>query len=167
MDVYGRRGLRIGDLHGRVSVTPRELKTFKVRRGDVFFTRTSETADEVGITAVMLDDPQDTVFSGFVLRARPKDESLEDAFKQYCFSTFRVRQQIVTQATETTRALTNGRYLSSVVIARPPKPEQVAIATVLSDMDAEIAALERRRDKTQAVKQGMMQQLITGRVRLI
>ena len=45
--------------------------------------------------------------------------------------------------------------------------EQRAIAAVLSDMDAEIAALERRRDKTLVVKQGMMQQLLTGRVRLI
>lgn len=49
-----------------------------------------------------------------------------------------------------------------------PKPdEQFAIATVLSDMDAEIAALEARRDKTRAIKQGMMQQLLTGRVRLV
>jgi type I restriction enzyme S subunit len=48
----------------------------------------------------------------------------------------------------------------------PPLPEQHAIATVLSDMDAEIAALEQRRDKTRAIKLGMMQQLLTGRVRL-
>jgi type I restriction enzyme S subunit len=47
----------------------------------------------------------------------------------------------------------------------PPLPEQRAIAAVLSDMDAEIAALERRRDKTRAIKQGMMQQLLTGRRR--
>ena len=45
--------------------------------------------------------------------------------------------------------------------------EQRAIATILSDMDTEIAALERRRDKTHAVKQSMMQQLLTGRVRLV
>ena len=45
--------------------------------------------------------------------------------------------------------------------------EQRAIAAILSDMDAEIAALEQRRDKTRAVKQGMMQQLLTGRVRLV
>ena len=43
----------------------------------------------------------------------------------------------------------------------------VTIATVLSDMDAEIAALEQRRDKTIAIKQGMMQQLLTGKVRLV
>ena len=45
--------------------------------------------------------------------------------------------------------------------------EQHAIAAILSDMDAEIAALERRRDKTHAIKQGMMQELLTGRVRLV
>ncbi|MBK8889216.1 MAG: restriction endonuclease subunit S [Dechloromonas sp.] len=45
--------------------------------------------------------------------------------------------------------------------------EQTAIATVLSDMDAELAALEARRDKTRALKQGMMQELLTGRIRLI
>ena len=49
----------------------------------------------------------------------------------------------------------------------PPLREQNAIASVLSDMDAEIAALEQRRDKTRAIKQGMMQQLLTGRVRLV
>ncbi len=44
--------------------------------------------------------------------------------------------------------------------------EQTAIAQVLTDMDAELAALERRRDKTRALKQGMMQELLTGRIRL-
>jgi type I restriction enzyme S subunit len=45
--------------------------------------------------------------------------------------------------------------------------EQTAIATVLSDMDAELVALEARRDKTRALKQGMMQELLTGRIRLV
>lgn len=51
-------------------------------------------------------------------------------------------------------------------LCAPDYDEQHAIAAVLSDMDAEIAALEKRRDKTRAIKQGMMQQLLTGRVRL-
>lgn len=45
--------------------------------------------------------------------------------------------------------------------------EQSAIATILSDMDAELTALEARRDKTRALKQGMMQELLTGRIRLV
>lgn len=49
----------------------------------------------------------------------------------------------------------------------PPLEEQRSIATILSDMDTEITALETRRAKTQAIKQGMMQELLTGRTRLI
>lgn len=49
----------------------------------------------------------------------------------------------------------------------PSLPEQTAIAAVLSDMDAEIAALEAKRDKTRTLQQGMMQELLTGRIRLI
>lgn len=49
----------------------------------------------------------------------------------------------------------------------PSLAEQTAIAAILSDMDAEIAALERRRDKTKLLKQGMMQELLTGRIRLV
>ena len=56
---------------------------------------------------------------------------------------------------------------NSYNVALPQYNEQTAIAAVLSDMDAEIAALEHRRDKARTIKQGMMQQLLTGRVRLI
>lgn len=47
------------------------------------------------------------------------------------------------------------------------KQEQTAIATILSDMDSELAALEQQRDKTRDLKQGMMQELLTGRIRLV
>ena len=60
----------------------------------------------------------------------------------------------------------NARTIESIAVSIPSLPEQQAIATVLSDMDAEIAALERRLDKTRAIKQGMMQQLLTGSIRL-
>jgi type I restriction enzyme S subunit len=56
--------------------------------------------------------------------------------------------------------------MQNLEVRFPKVDEQTAIATVLSDMDAENAALERRRDKTRAIKQGMMQQLLTGRIRL-
>ena len=57
---------------------------------------------------------------------------------------------------------------SNFVLYMPPsKAEQIAIATILSDMDAEIEALETKRAKYEQVKQGMMQQLLTGKIRLI
>ncbi|MEY4245264.1 MAG: hypothetical protein RLZZ245_2849 [Verrucomicrobiota bacterium] len=61
----------------------------------------------------------------------------------------------------------NLRIIKAILIPFPPIPEQTAIATLLSEMDAELAALEQRRDKTRALKQGMMQELLTGRTRLL
>lgn len=56
---------------------------------------------------------------------------------------------------------------SKIHVTLPPIDEQVAVVAVLNDVESEIAALEKRRDKTRAIKQGMMQQLLTGRVRLV
>ena len=61
----------------------------------------------------------------------------------------------------------NGTVLAQIPLSMPTLDEQTAIATVLSDMDAELATLEARRDKTHALKQGMMQELLTGRTRLV
>ena len=166
MDVFECPGLTSGDLRGRVSLTPDEIKNYQVLKGDVLFTRTSETAEEVGVASVMLESPRDTVFSGFVLRARPRDGHLENSYKQFCFAARSVRSQIVSRATYTTRALTNGRSLSAVRIAVPPKIEQRAIAAVLSDVDELIGSLEALIAKKRAIKRAAMQELLTGRTRL-
>ena len=60
----------------------------------------------------------------------------------------------------------NARTIEAIELKIPPAGEQTAIAAILSDMDAEIAALEARRDKARRIKQGMMQELLTGRTRL-
>ena len=166
MDVFERPGLKSADISGRVTLSPDEINSFEVRRGDVFFTRTSETVEDVGVAAAMLDDPCNTVFSGFVLRARPRDDRLDDEYKQYCFASRSVRSQIVSNATYTTRALTNGKVLSSVKMPVPPLPEQRAIAAALSDLDGLLNALDALIGKKQSVKQAAMQQLLTGRTRL-
>jgi len=57
--------------------------------------------------------------------------------------------------------------LRKLSITLPSVPEQSAIAAVLSDMDAELAALEARRDKTRDLKHAMMQELLTGKKRLM
>jgi type I restriction enzyme S subunit len=58
------------------------------------------------------------------------------------------------------------KVVKNIEFKLPPIKEQQAIAEFLSDMDAEITALEARRTKTQAIKQGMMQELLTGKTRL-
>ena len=57
--------------------------------------------------------------------------------------------------------------VKTIEVSLPSLTEQTAIAEVLSDMDAELAALEQKRDKTRLLKQGMMQELLTGRTRLV
>ena len=61
----------------------------------------------------------------------------------------------------------NKESLKIIEVTLPPLPEQTAIATVLSEMDGELAVLEQRREKTRALKQAMMQELLTGRTRLV
>jgi type I restriction enzyme, S subunit len=166
MDVFKRPCLRVEDILGCVDVNARELRAYEVRQGDVFFTRTSETVEEIGVSSVMLDEPEDTVFSGFVLRARPTDQSLDNQFKGYCFAARYFRQQVTARASYTTRALTNGRSLSAALLARPPFPEQRAIAAALSDVDALLGGLTRLIAKKRDLKQAAMQQLLTGQTRL-
>lgn len=166
MDVFGQPGLRAAQIAGRVEVTKAEREAYEVRKGDVFFTRTSETVDEIGVAAAMLDPMKDAVYSGFVLRARPKDASLDDPFKAHCFSPRYFRQQVIARATYTTRALTNGRSLSAAILARPPVPEQKAIAKALSDVDVLIGSLSRLLAKKHDLRQGVMQRLLTGQTRL-
>ena len=166
MDVYSKRGLSHREIKGLVDVTKAELKAYEVRKGDVFFTRTSETVDEVGISSILLDDSADTVFSGFVLRGRAQDTCLVDEYKKYCFASNGFRRQIIATSSYTTRALTNGRLLSAISMPVPPKPEQTAIAAALSNIDALLAKLNTLIAKKRYIKQATMQQLLTGQTRL-
>lgn len=165
-DVYKNRGLKKADIRGKVCLTPDEIHRFDVRKNDVFFTRTSETPDEVGMSAVLLEDVENGVFSGFVLRGRPKNDMFVLEYCKYCFSTEAVRNAIITGCTYTTRALTNGKQLSAIELPVPPKPEQEAIAEALSDIDTLIVNLEKLIAKKKAIKQGAMQELLTGKRRL-
>lgn len=78
-----------------------------------------------------------------------------------------VKRQIDTLLTGSNYPAINSGDVRALEIPIPNYKEQVAIACVLSDMDAELESLEQRREKTRAIKQGMMQELLTGRTRLI
>ena len=166
MDVYKSGAIQPYNIAGKVFVTSDEIRNYSAIKGDVFFTRTSETVEEIGLSSVLIDDIEDAVFSGFVLRARLKKKTLENSYMKYCFRSKSTRNQIQGTASYTTRALTNGKLLSNVLIPIPPKKEQNAIATALSDVDNLIQSLEKFIAKKEAVKTGTMQQLLTGKTRL-
>jgi type I restriction enzyme, S subunit len=166
MDVF-RGGIVAGSgIHGRVDVSSDERANFGVDSGDALFTRTSETREEIGLAAIVGDVAQGTVFSGFVLRARPRNDRLRPSFAAWWLRAPEIRKQIVSTASYTTRALTNGKLLGRVC-SRIPKPsEQDAISGVLDAMYEDIKALEARVTKARQIKEGMIQELLSGRIRL-
>ena len=167
MDVMRQPVITVGVVNGLVTLTRDEINRFSARRGDIFFTRTSETVEEVGTAAVLVDDIRDATFSGFVLRGRPKSPLVNSTFLAMQFQLVQIRKQVTATASYTTRALTNGRALGQVTVMMPDPLEQAAIVEVITDTDVEITALERRIRVARAIKQGMMQELLTGRTRLV
>ena len=161
MDVYRNSGICNQDIQGKVFLNSTELKSFEVKKGDVLFTRTSETPEEIGLSAVILDEVFKTTFSGFLLRARPINELFDLNFCKYCFDNNAVRIQIKSKSTYTTRALTNGRVLSNIQIPLPPLSEQEIIAEVLSDTDFWIESTEALLAKKRQIKKGAMLKLLS------
>ncbi|MCM1357058.1 MAG: restriction endonuclease subunit S [Prevotella sp.] len=134
-DVYKNRWLAKDSFSGLVDVTPNEIKRYSAKKGDVFFTRTSETKEDIGMSSTLIEDVPDCVFSGFVLRARPITTLLIPKFCAYYFSTHNVRSQIIKYASFTTRATTTGEKLSKINIPIPPIEEQVRIVKILYKFD--------------------------------
>ena len=166
MDVYKHPAIKKKYVQGRVTLSHQELDRFRVLKGDVFFTRTSETPEEVGMSATLLEDIPNCSFSGFVLRARPLTDLLIPEYCVYAFTAKEIRASIIKNCTYTTRALTNGRVLASLKLPIPSLAEQQRIASALSDADALVAELDVLIEKKRAIMAGTMQELLTGKRRL-
>lgn len=137
-DVWKKRGLKAEDIKGRVVLSKNEIQNYEVKCGDVFFTRTSETIEEIGYSSVLLEDIENAIFSGFVLRARPYNNLVSREYHQYCYSEPQMRHEIIKRSSMTTRALTSGPMLSQVAINLPSHREQSKIAEILMKWDEAI-----------------------------
>ena len=167
MDVFGVNAIRSKCHLGLVASTKMDREVYNLRQGDVLFIRSSVKPSGVGLTAVVECDLTDTVYSGFLIRFRD-DGVLDSGFKKHCFYAENFRRKIIAASSVSANTNINQNALRGLTLPLPPtKTEQTAIAAVLSAMDAELAALEQRRDKTRALKQGMMQELLTGKTRLL
>jgi len=165
LEVINNTHLRSTDIPGRVTLSKSQIEAFCVRRGDVLFNRTSETQEEVGLSAVYEDDEL-IVFGGFVIRGRFLDGSMDFGYAGYGFRAPEVRAQIIAQGQGAIRANIGQSNLSSVLVPVPPLAEQRAIAEALSDVDGLLTALEALIAKKRAVKHVSMRQLLTGKIRL-
>ena len=160
-DVWKKRGLRAKDIKGRVALSEKEIQAYEAKAGDVFFTRTSETIDEIGYSSVLLEDVENAVFSGFILRARPYNDLVCSEYHQYCYSEPLMRQEIIKRSSMTTRALTSGPMLSQVAINLPSQREQSKIAEILMKWDKAIELQEEYIDILEIRKRYLMKKLLT------
>ena len=167
MDVYRKDFIASSDLNHWVTATLDQARRCAIKQGDVFFTPSSETRDDIAHTAVALEDIDDAAYSYHVVRLRI-NEPWDLRFRTYAFKTreFLSQAETICDGGGTRYVISLGKF-RDLKVNVPPKDEQAAIATVLSNMDAELTTLEARRDKTRAIKQGMMQELLTGRIRLV
>lgn len=140
-----------------------------LQNGDWVMADASEDFDGVGksIEISGLQDDIQAVAGLHTFLLRERLSTFAPGFKGHLGNLNSLHQQFLRVATGMKVFGVSKTALKNLPLPVPSFPEQTAIATLLSDMDAEIAALEARRDKTRAVKQGMMQELLTGRIRLI
>ncbi|MDM1412448.1 restriction endonuclease subunit S [Myroides odoratimimus] len=160
-DVYHNRSINFSTLKGKVFLNTEEIKNFKVQKGDLFFTRTSETILDIGFNSVMIDDPKDTVFSGFVLRGRSIDEDpLVNKFKRYVFFTDEFRNEMIKKSSMTTRALTSGTAIKKMVFKFPAnKSEQQKIGEYFEKLDNLIQQSQEQIKKYKNIKKALLQKM--------
>ena len=161
-DVFHNRGIFPEMLSGKVRLELSEIKNYEVKKGDIFFTRTSETIEEIGYPSVMLGEPENTVFSGFVLRGRCflKDDPLDNLFKKYLFFTDVFRTEMLRKSSMTTRALTSGTAIKNMEFLHPlSKEEQHRIGELLTKLDHLITLHQRKYDKLQNLKKAMLEKM--------
>jgi len=138
-----------------------------VKKGDLFFNTSSETPEEVGMCAVLDEELDNTYLNSFCFGFRLNDDTHAPLFLSYYLNGSIGRKIMSVLAQGATRYNLSKSNFAETVIKLPSKEEQTAIASILSDIDSEIEALEEKLEKIHQVKQGMMQELLTGRIRLV
>ncbi len=140
----------------------------KVLKDDLLFNTSSEVPEEVGICSVLKAEVPNLYLNSFCFGFRLTDTAVDGLFLSYYFRSPLGRSLMSLLAQGSTRYnLSKDNFLKSSIVIPSSKTEQTAIANVLSDMDTEISALETKLAKYRTLKTGMMQQLLTGKVRLI
>ena len=148
LDVYNKTFLYSKDLTHEVSARPDQVRRCAVEKGDIFFTPSSEVPDDIGCSAVAMEDISDGVYSYHVVRLRLKT-NWDLYFRVYAFNTKEFLDEASKQCegSGTRYVISLPKFRSMTVRFPPSLEEQNAIATVLSDMDTEITALEHAETK--------------------
>ncbi len=148
------------------NATPSEVAVFQVTAGDLLFTRSSIVPSGIAYCNIFESERDDVVFDSHLIKVRPNRKIINPRFLYLNCISKHARTSLIAEAKSAIMTTIDQSAINRCPVLLPSKPEQTAIATIFSDMDAEIQALQQRLEKTKELKQGMMQQLLTGKVRL-
>jgi type I restriction enzyme S subunit len=162
-EIYTRHNDYIKEFHSFISTNVAATACL-LKKGDLLFAGSGETKEEIGKCVAFVDDFE-AYAGGDIVILRP--QGVDSLFLGYSLNTPPINRQKASRGQGDAVVHIGSSALAGVSLNLPPLPEQTAIAAVLTDMDATLSALEQRRDKTRALKQGMMQELLTGRTRLV
>ncbi|MFC3943541.1 restriction endonuclease subunit S [Pseudomonas gingeri NCPPB 3146 = LMG 5327] len=139
-------------------------KATPLKTCDILFAGSGETKKEIG-KAVAFVHECEAFAGGDIVILRPAGADAK--FLGYILNSAPIQKQKASRGQGDAVVHISASSLAAIELKMPPLSEQTAIAAVLSDMDAELTALEQRLAKTRTLKQGMMQELLTGRTRLV
>ena len=165
-DVYKNYSLPFA-VSGLVESTPEEQERYSVKEGDIFFTRTSETIEEVGFSCVCEKDIPNATFAGFLIRVRPFSDRLYTPYAKYYFRSTHLRFYLVKEMNLVTRASLGQSLLKSMPVLLPPLEEQKEIANYLdakcAEIDRLIAKKEQLVKELESYKKGLIYEVVTGK----
>ena len=154
------------DIFENVQISNDEKQNL-VQFGDIFFTVSSETPEEVGMSSVLLDNVSNTYLNSFCFGYRLNNfNTLDPYFARFYFRSFQMRDKISRLAQGSTRFNLSKNEIMKLKIKLPSLPEQQKIAEVLSLADDEINLLKNELEELKLQKKALMQKLLTGQVRV-
>jgi len=138
-----------------------------VRYGDIFFTTSSETAEEVGMSSVLLEEVERLYLNSFCFGFRLNNfKVLLPQFAAYILRSSNIRKQISILGQGATRYNLSKNQLMKLILKLPTIAEQKKIAEILTLSDQEIETLQKKLDYLKQEKKALMQQLLTGKKRV-
>jgi len=161
MEIINNNSLSSKLIPGEVELSKKAIKEKLVIKGDVLFNRTSETAEDIGLTSVYLDDTE-VVFGGFVIRGRQKKKVLHDIYKKYCFRFSYLRNQIRVRGQGVVRSNIGQKDLEKVMLNIPRPNEQQKIAKILSTWDEAIELKEKLIEEKKKLRIATVNDLLFG-----
>ena len=156
MDVNKNELISHNIVKGLVIANSKELETFNVKKGDILFTRTSETSDEIGLSSSVIENIDKCIFSGFILKGTQTKQFIHPYFGGYYFRNPKMRKEIIKHSSITTRALTSGSLLSQMSISIPTIIEQEKIGKTLSLLDKKIELQTKKIEDLKLFKKGLL-----------